>query len=178
MGANVICTHEWITYTLDLTLISILMQYSLSLLFLHFLLPKTMARQPRISQPVQTQPARMNEIIRRLQADRCTGSIKLCTDTLRADSRLELHVHFCIQAGYHADNPPWGLSPGCTRMQFTRTQTSTISHRREHAHAPARLRERTHAQGHINAPRTRSCTRARACANTRMRTREETGTTY
>ena len=69
-------------------------------------------------------------------------------------------------------------APGCTRMQFTRTQTSTISHRREHAHAPARLRERTHAQGHINAPRTRSCTRARACANTRMRTREETGTTY
>ena len=65
-------------------------------------------------------------------------------------------------------------APGCTRMQFTRTQTSTISHRREHAHAPARLRERTHAQGHINAPRTRSCTRARACASTRARTRART----
>jgi hypothetical protein len=120
----------------------------------------------------------MNEIIRRLQAVRCSGSIKLCTDTLRADSRLELHVHFCIQAGYHAGNPPWNLSPGCTRVQFKRTQTSTISHRREHAHAPARQRERTHAHGHINAPRTRSCTRAHACASTRMRTREETGTTY
>jgi hypothetical protein len=128
MGANVICTHEWITYTLDLILILILIQSSLSLLFLHFLLPKTMARQPRISQPVQTQPARMNEIIRRLQADRCTGSIKLCTDTLRADSRLELHVHFCIQAGYHADNPPWGLSPGCTRMHQDAIHTHADLH--------------------------------------------------
>ena len=73
--------------------------------------------------------------IRLLQAFRCTSSMELCTTILRADSRLELHVHFCIQAGYHADDAPWGVSPGCTRTQFTRTHTSTVSHRREHATA-------------------------------------------
>jgi hypothetical protein len=100
----------------------------------------------------------MNEF----QAFRCTSSIRLCTDTLRTGSRLELHVHVCIQTGYHADNPPWGLSPGCNRTQFTRTHTSEVSHRRDHAtarthpHAPQGRQLATislkHVTGSLPAP--------------------------
>ena len=85
-----------------------------------------------------------------------------CAQAVRTDSSLELHVHFCIQAGYHADNPPWGLSPGCNRTQFTRTHTSEVSHRRDHAtarthpHAPQGRQLATislkHVTGSLPAP--------------------------
>ena len=95
----------------------------------------------------------MNEFHRRLQACRCAGSMELCTDTLRTDSRLELHVHFCIQAGYHAANRRGALyqdAPG--RKSHARTSPQS------RIGANTRPRART---------RTRPSTRTRAHARTR-----------
>ena len=46
-------------------------------------------------------------IAAQLPVFRYTGSMELCTDTLRREGRVQLYVHLFIQSGYNATHPPF-----------------------------------------------------------------------